>query len=40
MNKSSEILKSVDMALDESETGDICTETSFARPDDKIYLMP
>ena len=40
MNKSSEILKSVDMALDESGTGDICTETSFARPDDKIYLMP
>lgn len=35
-----ETMQNVDLALTEPETVNVETETSFARPDDKIYLMP
>ena len=35
-----ETMQNVDLALTEPEVVNVETETSFARPDDKIYLMP
>lgn len=41
VNKAKDILKVIDLALDDTGSGNnIITETSFVQPDDKIYLMP
>lgn len=35
-----ETMQNVDLVLTEPETNNIETETSFNRPEDKIYFMP
>lgn len=40
MNEASNSLRNVDLLLSSEETSDICTQTSFNTPDDKIYLLP
>lgn len=40
MSQALESLKNIDLSLSGSTDADIVTETSFNRPDDKIYLMP
>lgn len=38
-NSAMDILKAIEIALSEPESGNIVSETSFNRPEDKIYLM-
>ena len=38
-DEASEALKSIDLLINEQSI-DICTQTSFNEPDDKIILMP
>lgn len=40
MSQALESLKNIDLSLSGNTDADIVTETSFNRPDDKIYLMP
>lgn len=40
MSQALESLKNIDLSLSGNTDVDIVTETSFNRPDDKIYLMP
>ena len=40
MSQAFERLKNIDLSLSGNTDVDIVTETSFNRPDDKIYLMP
>ena len=40
MSQALESLKNIDLTLSGNTDVDIVTETSFNRPDDKIYLMP